>query len=500
MIGPMNNRLPFTIIPLLVFLVFFQPGNIRAQSGSTDLLNVSRQQDGAVRIEWDVPAGPDPETDYGVELRTRQALDAGVWSPVSGPGTAGSFGLTGEWVIESPESAAFFSVRRIALPVIGGFRGKIVSTELIGSYGAEEILQRLSDYTDGLTESFPVPIENDVEAHRVVYLTPDISGSLIEASGVVFIPVGVETPLATVSYQHGTLFNKEDAPSLGNTDEYTVGLFLAGSSYVCVMADYLGFGSSAQLLHPYLHAATEASSCLDMLVAARAFQQNTGVPIPDKLFLTGYSQGGHSTMVLHREIEMNHSDQFTVTASAPMAGPHSMSEVMLDRIFSSQPYPNPFYVAFLIFSYNEVYGLFDDPSEYFVAPYATLLPQLFESNAPESQINALLPASASQYLKLDVLNAIRNDENHPVRQALRDNDSYTGDWVPAAPIRMFHCRADEVVPYENSEKAQTALSAAGATGVRAEDPRIIPFLQDGSHVGCVPWALIALQGWVEDFF
>ena len=48
----------------------------------------------------------------------------------------------------------------------------------------------------------------------------------------------------------------------------------------------------------------------------------------DELFLLGYSEGGYATMALHRELQQFHSDEFTVTASAPMAGPWSTTIIL----------------------------------------------------------------------------------------------------------------------------------------------------------------------------
>src|ERR1051326_8920384 len=107
--------------------------------------------------------------------------------------------------------------------------------------------------------------------------------------------------------------------------ELVVGLAFATSGYAVAMPDYLGLGDSPGL-HPYHHARSEATASVDMLRAARAFCAANGFQLNGRLFLAGYSQGGHATMALLRELETWHMNEFTVTACAPMAGAYDRSE------------------------------------------------------------------------------------------------------------------------------------------------------------------------------
>ena len=82
----------------------------------------------------------------------------------------------------------------------------------------------------------------------------------------------------------------------------------------------------------------EAQVAIDMLHAAAAFTAQNDVHTNSQLFITGYSQGGHAAMALHREIDRNWSDEFTVTASAPLSGPYSISGVMRNLILTDKIY------------------------------------------------------------------------------------------------------------------------------------------------------------------
>jgi hypothetical protein len=63
-----------------------------------------------------------------------------------------------------------------------------------------------------------------------------------------------------------------------------------------------------------------------------------------------------------------------------------------------------------------------------------------------------------------------------------DRDSNVHDWKPAAPIRLFHGRDDQTVPYLASSRTLQAMQARGAGGtVTLTDCSATP----ASHTGCV---------------
>ncbi|MBK8042036.1 MAG: hypothetical protein IPK21_04855 [Haliscomenobacter sp.] len=158
-------------------------------------------------------------------------------------------------------------------------------------------------------------------------------------------------------YQHGTAGSREAVPSRLSF-EATIGLVGGALGYVSVLPDYLGLGDSDGF-HPYLHAKTEASAAVDMLRAARQFAASATIALNGQVFVSGYSQGGHAAMALHRELETNLSAEFKVTASAPMSGPYSISGDMKSRLLSEEEYFYPGYPLYTMLSYNLAYGVYD---------------------------------------------------------------------------------------------------------------------------------------------
>jgi dienelactone hydrolase len=95
----------------------------------------------------------------------------------------------------------------------------------------------------------------------------------------------------------------------------------AAQGYAVVATDYLGYAKSNYSYHPYLHADSEASSVIDSIRAARAAAFGQGVSLNGKVMLTGYSQGGHSSMAAHRAIERDAPGEVNVVAAAHLAAP-----------------------------------------------------------------------------------------------------------------------------------------------------------------------------------
>lgn len=330
--------------------------------------------------------------------------------------------------------------------------------------------------------------QNDVEVYKLTYATVDPFGQPTVASGALVLPLTPNCYHPLAAYMHGTILNRQDVPSR-LSGEIVVGYFLGGTGYVAVLPDYLGLGDSPGP-HPYMHAASEASASIDMLRAAREFCASRNVMLNGQLFLTGYSQGGHSCMATHKMIQEQFPDEFTVTASAPCSGPHDVSGVQAEVITSPDPYPAPYYLPYVVFSYNYVYDLVDDLSEVLREPYDVILPPLFEGNNGSGAVDAVMPNVPSLIMKEEVLQAFSEDPDHFFRVALRDNDLYA--WVPTSPVRMAFCESDSHVSYQNSIVARDAMVGLGATNVQA-----VSAGAGFDHGDCAFPALLGSKNWFD---
>ena len=361
-------------------------------------------------------------------------------------------------------------------------RGSIVSVALVETVTAQEVAAL----------GLPVAPLYDVDLFQVVYRTLDVDGVETLASGALMVPKGAPATLPLVSYQHGTIVARDAVASVGGmaVEEALVGVLFASTGYLTAMPDYLGLGVSSGL-HPYVHAASLATAVVDMLRAARRYAAQEDLPVNDRLFLIGYSEGGYATVAAQRLIEQELSAEFSLTASAPMAGNYDMSGVMKDLMLRPEPYNAPFFLPYTLFAYDRVYDLFDSPADVFVPPYDTQLPGLFDGTHTGGEIDAVLPGVPVTILDTAYVAAFTSDDAHPLRVALRENDLY--DWGPRTPTRLYHCRDDDLVPFENTEVALAGFKARGAGNVEVEE------LNFGGHRTCAAPALLLGKLWFDTF-
>lgn len=338
----------------------------------------------------------------------------------------------------------------------------------------------------GLPSALYQPITG-VDAYRVEYTMPFLGDSIV-VTGALFEPTDLDPgcPHPVHVYNHGTIFARTDAPSYMSY-EGQLGFLMAGLGFTVLMPDYVGLGDDVFHLHPYVHAASEAHAGA-YLIDAIFTEANPSGNLHDanQIFISGYSQGGHAAMALHRELQANWP-QYPVLASAPGSGPYDITGVQFPETFANESYSNPAYLAYTALAWQSVYGnLFDDPSEYFQEPYASQLYDLFDGINTGGQINAALPYYTADLVQPGVLDLLLI-EGEPFQVAATDNDVY--DWVPTAPLRMYYCTQDEQVFYQNALSAAEHMQAAGATAVEAIN------LGAYDHSGCAGQAIFGATLW-----
>lgn len=329
----------------------------------------------------------------------------------------------------------------------------------------------------------------DVAVYTITYQTLDAFGNITSASGVVGVPVGIQTGAPLLSFQHGTVIRRDHAPSVNPVETGAdIALFLMGSSgYLTLVPDYLGFGASDGL-HPFMHAKTLAWSVIDLIRAVQSLASENRYPLNNQLFLAGYSEGGFATMAAQREIETFHADEFTITASAPMGGAYDLSGTMLQQFLSGDPLPRPFYFPYLLVAYNAIYGFSDDITSLLNAELAGEALALFDGQHDSDTINAALPVLSRDLVTADLLAALESDVFHPVKAALENNDVYR--WKPVSPMRLYHCAGDDRVPYANATIAHDFFIAIGADV-------LLQTLSLNSHTDCAIPALLSGKAWFD---
>ena len=255
----------------------------------------------------------------------------------------------------------------------------LVGSTQIGQFTKAQLVQRIaaSGIVDAQASQFlNLLLQRDIQVYRITYKTKHTDGTDITASGALIVPVaiGSET-FPIVSQQHGTITSEAQAPSnyTDASEAATIASLFASNGYILSCPDYIGYGESKNVPHPYLHRQTEALASLDMLRAAREFVAKNNAKWDNRVFLSGYSQGGHATMSLLKMMEEQFPGEFTITAATCGAGPYNVEGFMNDLITKDShgiAGYNDLYIRVLQ-TYNRVYALNRPMSFYFLEPYAT---------------------------------------------------------------------------------------------------------------------------------
>lgn len=277
------------------------------------------------------------------------------------------------------------------------------------NFTAEQLNTLLGQLDPTLASTLP-KTSCGVRVEYMHYDTVDVKGQKTDATGAVFIPTGSD-PKCTgnrpiVLHAHGTATTKGyNIAEVGNPNNEAGGTatmmaaMFAGQGYVVVSPNYAGYDKSSLSYHPYLNAQQQSHEMADALKAGRNVlaqtQATTKVGDNGKLFLTGFSQGGHVVMATARYLEQLKEP---VTASMPISGPYAMG-AFGDVVFGAGKVMlgGTFFAPLMAHNYQIQYGdIYQNPSDIFATANPSETESLLPSASSSEQLMASgkLPASA----------------------------------------------------------------------------------------------------------
>lgn len=310
-------------------------------------------------------------------------------------------------------------------------------------------------------------VSGDVGSGVVVYsvtYNTTFKGDNVIASGLIAIPdIAGDFPI--ISFQNGTNTLYSNVPSVNSFSTlYQMMECVASTGYIVVIPDYIGFGSSEDIFHPYLHKESTVSSVLDLLRACKEFDDDIAKNISflNEYYLMGYSQGGWSTLAVLEAIDKSYSSEFNVAGCACGAGPYNIKD-FTSYILDLAEYPMPAFIAYLARSYSGHDFITNSLTELFNEPYATNVVTYFDGKHSTSQINDELTTVIVDLFTDDFLTGFGTSSDYEsLRNAMTENS--VGPWNTTVPLLFIHGDEDTYVPVIITENMYNGMMLASANG------------------------------------
>lgn len=335
-----------------------------------------------------------------------------------------------------------------------------------------------------------------VDNFKVTYTTVDAFGQPDTATGLVCIPAIEDIVFPIAVYNHGTVDSRDQVPSVVGVQERFVPQAIAASGFIALAPDYLGLGDSDGI-HPYFHAATEASAGRDMIIAVRAWLDEQSIPANEQLFVTGYSQGGHASMALHRMLEGS-ADNPTITAAAHLSGSFIVQPPSPQLLAITEP--NPITLRFFlnqVIAYEDIYQLYGGVTAFFKEPYQEQVNLFVADEIDLARLGIVIDSLIRD--NNAILGSIFIDEYLTDIQSM-DPELFAAygentvlDWAPEKPTLIYACPGDEIVDPANAQIAFDTMTVLGSTSVE------LTFGPENTHGGCVIPSVLAAVTFFQQF-
>ena len=283
-----------------------------------------------------------------------------------------------------------------------------------------------------------------------VYESIDLDGNPILLSGKVILPA--KEPIKRyILVSHYTITSNVEAPS----NIFSLEGLLVKLGYALIIPDYLGYGITADHIHPYLVMDITARNVLDMYDAVVPFMKAAGcVPEHDDIYLMGYSQGGATTMAVQHAIE-HHDKPIKIRRVFAGGGPYDIKytyDQFVETNWASYPCAVPIMMQGMV-----VGNKLDLDMSKMMKPfiYENLDDWVNSKLYTAGQINTLLGSHVTSDLLTEIGMDRTSQEVSELYKAMVNNSILTYSWTPKAPVFMFHSMDDDVVPFENAMRAKS---------------------------------------------
>ena len=360
-----------------------------------------------------------------------------------------------------------------------------VSYEFIGRWNVDKLNQVLKTDTPkffGVDVTY-TPARNAVKLYRLTYASviPERGNQPTVASGLLAIPDIAGASFPMVSYQHGTVYGKQQVPSFPDQSAETQLMLaqFAGQGYIVIGADYFGMGLSKEP-EGYMVTGSHQQATFDMLMASRSVLSQMKLSSP-KLFLGGWSQGGFVTMAFLQKLE---SAGVPVTAAATASAPVDVFVALSG--FLDFPRKNdadwvPTLFILSTFSFENYYGIpglahsvLNDA--YYDVSRKAYEKQPFDISQIPTDLHKLVRAEYfdPQFFANSAYGRLVAEKAHAYR------------WIIKSPVRNYYGETDEAISVGLGQLVMTYQHAIGSGNPEVEAVSTGKTSHRGTYATAVP--------------
>lgn len=288
-----------------------------------------------------------------------------------------------------------------------------------------------------------------------IYESMAADGSPITLSGKVLMPADGKFDRYIV-VSHYTIGSNKEAPS----NAFPLEGMLCSMGYALICPDYIGYGITADKIHPYLVMDVTAINVVDMYVAVRKYFDAAGLhPKHDDIYLMGYSQGGATTMAVEYMIEEIYNlfvldEPIKIRRVFAGGGPYDV-KATYERFVTENVADYP--VAVPLVLQGMIKGNYLDLDlKTMMQPWlCDKLDDWINSKLyTTAEINELLGTKITSYMLTETGMNVQSKEVSELFKAMVQNSIISYAWEPQAPVYIMHSMDDETVTYLNATNAK----------------------------------------------
>ncbi len=382
-------------------------------------------------------------------------------------------------------------------------KGQLIKSEQIAVFDQQKLSKITHEELQEFLHGSPTPFEayngkfatpkNSLTLYKLTYQTsiPEKKNKLTIATGLIAIPDQLKEGAPMVSYQHGTVFGKEDVPShIESSMEMKLILSqFGGQGFVCISADYIGLGDSKEPNSYFSRKATE-EACMDMYAASIQFLKKKNIKT-GSFFTMGWSQGGYSNMVFLRRLE---EAKIPVTASATAAAPVDLNLFLtrgltnpraIDAFFTPAAFGN------LLFAFENYYNMPGLAKKSILPQYYTLAEDFYYFKIDFLTHLQKTTTKIVDYVQPAFIEQMKAG-NNKLSKILNESEGYR--WLSITPLRAYYGMKDEAVPDYLAHLAIDYQSLLGKTNGQSFNAG-----DNADHRNTYVQALIEVEPWFETF-